>query len=172
MSKRYSKQQLPEAVSSSYASKTAATKFHVPLNTIRRHRHSHSLKPRVGRPDYLTNDEEAYFISMLQLLPDYGFHASKDIVLQLANDYCQSLELDQHLGDQWLRLFMQKHINDIKWKREQKMKHSRAASFTEEARVGWFLLLKDFMTKHNLLDKPQRILNVDETGFSDQAKGG
>ena len=107
---------------------------------------------------------------MLQLLPDYSFNASKDITLQLANDYCQLLGLDHHPSDKWLRLFMQKHINDIKWKREQKMEHSRAEAFTE-ARIGWFLLLKDVMTKHDLFDKPQQIFNIDETGFCDQTKG-
>ena len=66
---------------------------------------------------------------------------------------------------------MQKHTNDIKWKREQKMEHSRAAAFTEEAHAGWFLLLKDAMTKRSLFDKPQQIFNIDKTDFSDQTEG-
>ena len=50
MSKKYPKQQPLEAVNSSYDSKTAATKFHVPPSTIRRHRRNHLLKARIGRP--------------------------------------------------------------------------------------------------------------------------
>ena len=170
MSRKYSKQQLFDAVNSCYDSKTAATKFHIPASTIRRHRCNPSLKAHIGRSTYLTHSEEAYLVSILQLLPDYGFNATKKVALQLANDYLESLGLEYRPGDKWLRLFMQRHINDIKWKREQKMEHLRAVAFTEEVRAGWFLLLKDVMTKYNLFDKPQQIFNIDETGFSDRTK--
>ena len=75
--------------------KTTAKTFYVLASTIRHRRRNHLLKVGVGRPAYLTKDEKA-FVSMLQLLPDYGFKASKDIALQLENHYCQSLELEHH----------------------------------------------------------------------------
>jgi hypothetical protein len=31
--------------------------------------------------------------------------------------------------------------------------------------------LKDILMKHNVLDKPNQIFNVDESGFSDKTKG-
>jgi hypothetical protein len=171
MSKQYSKQKLLEAVNSGFDSKTAARKFNVPASTIRRHRRVLSLKDRVGRPSYLTNEEEKYFVSIVQLLPDYGFNASREIALQLATDYCLSLGLSHHPGDKWLRLFMQRHAKDIKWKREQKMERIRAEGFTEEVRAGWLSVVKEVMKKYNLFDKPQQVFNIDETGFSDKTKG-
>ncbi|CAF3318678.1 unnamed protein product [Rotaria sp. Silwood2] len=99
MSKKYSKQQLLEALKSGYDSKTTGKKFNVPASTIRRHRRNHSLKADGGRQTYLTSDEEAYFVSILQLLPDFGLNVSSETTLQLANDYCQSLGLSHHPGN-------------------------------------------------------------------------
>ncbi|CAF3852606.1 unnamed protein product [Rotaria sp. Silwood1] len=171
MSKNYSKQKLLDAVNSQYDSKTAAEMFHVPASTIRRHRREPSLKSHVGRPSYLSNDEEAYFVSLLQLLPEYGFHVSREIALQLATEYCESLGLSYRPGVKWLRLFMTRHTNDIKWLREEKMERERAEGFTEHVRVGWFSTLKEVMIKYNLFDKPHQIFNIDETGFSDKTRG-
>ncbi|CAF1569444.1 unnamed protein product [Adineta steineri] len=171
MSKNYTKEQLLKAVNSGFDSLKAATKHPVPASTIRRHRRNPLLKARIGRPSYLTNDEEMYFVSLLKLLPDYGFRASREVVLQLANDYCKSLGLSHQPGEKWLRLFMIKYTNDIKWKREQKMERARAEAFTEEVRVGWFGVVKDVMMKYDLFDKPHQVFNIDESGFSDKTKG-
>jgi hypothetical protein len=172
MSKKYSKQQLLDAVNSQYDSKTAGKIFHVPASTIRRHRRDDSLNDRVGRPTYLTNEQESYFVSMLQLLPQYGFHTTGEVALKLANDYCRSLKLSHQPSKKWLRLFMKRHANDIKWIKEEKMERVRAEGFTEQVRVGWFSTLKEVMTKYDLFDKPQQVFNIDETGFSDKTKGG
>lgn len=106
-----------------------------------------------------------------KMLPDYGFHVTKDLALELANDYCRSLDLTHKPGETWLRLFMQKYSNEIKWLREQKMERVRSENFTETVRSGWFSMLKEVMTKHDLFDKPEQIFNMDESGFSDKTKG-
>ncbi|CAF2099575.1 unnamed protein product [Rotaria magnacalcarata] len=133
-----SRQQLVDAVNSPYDSKTAAEIFHVPTSTIRRNRGESSLRSHVGRPSYLSNDEELYFVSLLQLLPKYGFHVSREIALQLATAYCQSLGLSYRPGVKWLRLFMNRHANDIKWQREGKMEQERAKGFSAQIKyVRW-----------------------------------
>ena len=159
------------AVYSGFDSKTAAKTFNVPASTIRRHRLNAVIRPRIGRPSYFSDDQESYFVSILQLLPDYGFKVSRDVALELAKEYCLSLGLNHCPGSKWLRLFMLKHSNDIKWMKEEKMESCRADSFTEEVRTGWFSLVKDVMTKNNLFDKPNQIFNLDESGFSDKTTG-
>ncbi|CAF3880078.1 unnamed protein product, partial [Rotaria magnacalcarata] len=99
-----------DAVNSPYDSKTAAEIFYVPASTIRRLRGESSLRSHVGRPSYLSNDEELYFVSLLQLLPKYG----------------QSLGLSYRPGVKWLCLFMNRHANDTKWQREGKTERERA----------------------------------------------
>ncbi|CAF1970549.1 unnamed protein product [Rotaria magnacalcarata] len=102
-----------DAVNSPYDSKTAAEIFYVPASTIRRLRGESSLRSHVGRPSYLSNDEELYFVSLLQLLPKYG----------------QSLGLSYRHGVKWLCLFMNRHANDTKWQREGKTERERAEGF-------------------------------------------
>lgn len=171
MSKNYSRDQLSLAIHSGLDSKSAAKKFNVPASTIRRHRLYGTSQSHMGRPGYLTVDQESYFVSILQALPDYGFKVTRDVALRLINDYCKSIGLKHSPGEKWLRLFMKRHRDVIKWMKEQKMEISRADSFTEEIRSGWFTLVHEVLTKFNLFDKPQQIFNLDETGFSDKTKG-
>ena len=172
MSKKYSRQTLLAAVASNLDSTVAAKTFKVPASTIREHRRNPPFNHRIGRPSYLSPDQEAHFVSLLKLLPEYGFDVTKDLALQLATEYFQSLYLTSTPGDKWLNLFVKRHAQDIIWKKQEKLERLRAKSFTEEVRTGWFATLKEVMTKHKLFDKPNQIFNVDESGFSDRTRGG
>jgi hypothetical protein len=171
MSKKYEHQKLIDAVTSDIDSKAASIKFNVPASTIRQHRRQTNLNNRAGRPSYLTSIQEDHFVSLLELLPDYGFEITKDVALELAADYFHSLNINIKPGYKWLRCFVNRHTEDIVWKKQQKLERSRANSFTEANRQGWFSTLKAVLVKHNLFDKPSQIFNVDETGFSDKTKG-
>lgn len=171
MAKKYSRDELLQAVKCGLDSKAASKKFNIPSSTIRRHRLHGMIRAEVGRPSYLNDEQESYFVSTLQLLPDYGFRVTRDVALGLAKDYCRSLGLKHSPGEKWLRLFMKKHSNDIKWIKEQKMEMNRVKAFTENVRSGWLSLVKDVLTKYDLFDKPHQIFNIDETGFCDNTKG-
>src|SRR5579871_1270809 len=137
MSKKYPKQLLIDAVNSELDSKAAAKRFNVPASTIRRHRQDPSLRSRIGRPSYLTNTEEDYFVALLQLLPDYGFEVTCEVALKLASDYFKSLGLSDKPGKKWLFSFVERHHDDIKWKKQSKLERARKETFTEEVRSGW-----------------------------------
>lgn len=171
MSKKYSREALANAIESDLDSKAASINFNVPASTIRQHRREPSLNIRTGRPSYLTPDQETYLVSLLQLIPDYGFEITKDLALQIAGDYFKSLNFTIQPGSKWLNSFVKRHANDIIWKRQEKMERIRAESFTEATRSGWFVTLHDVLQKHDLFDKPNQIFNCDETGFSDKTKG-
>ena len=171
MSKNYPRQSLRDAVSSHSDSKTASNEFHVPASTIRQHRRHPNLKIRRGRPSYLTHEQEAHFVSLLKLLPDYGFDVDKNTAIELAVDYFSSLKINTKPGIKWIKSLVNRHVDDIKWMKQQKLERVRAESFTEEARRGWFNTLETVLTQHNLFDKPSQIFNADETGFSDKSKG-
>ena len=147
MSKKYSRETLLAAVASNLESTVAAKTFKVPASTIREHRPNAPLNHRIGRPSYLSPDQEAHFVSLLKLLPEYGFYVTKDLALQLATEYFQSLYLTSTPGDKWLNLFVKRHTQDIIWKKQEKLERLRAKSFTEEVRTGWFATLKEVMTR-------------------------
>ena len=171
MSKKYSRQALLDAVASGLDSKAAAVEFQVPASTIREHRRNPTILARSGRPSYLTTEQEAHFVCLLKLLPEYGFDLALDLTLQLACDYFEQLGLSIRPGAKWLRAFVCRHSEDLKWKRQEKLERARAEGFSEETRQGWFATLKATLIKHDLMDKPNQIFNADETGFSDKTKG-
>lgn len=112
MSKHYPHQALVDAVTSELDSKTASIKFHVPASTIRQHRRNPFLNIRAGRPSYLTLEQENHLVSLLKL-PDYTFDATKDVALELAADYFQSLNINIKPGSKWLKTFVNRHAEDI-----------------------------------------------------------
>jgi len=171
MSKKYLKQSLIDAVNSTVDSKTAATSYHVPASTIRRHRRNVTIRDRIGRPSYLNTSQESYFVALLEALPDYGFQVTGEVALQLAADYFQKLGLSNTPGKKWLSMFVERHGDQIKWKKESKLERVREETFTEEVRAAWFKTLEGVLMKYNLFDKPNNIFNVDETGFSNRTKG-
>ena len=71
----------------------AAKNLNVPASRIREHRWNPPLNYRIGRLSYLSSDQEAYFVSLLKLLSEYGFDVTKDLALQLTTEYFQSLYL-------------------------------------------------------------------------------
>ncbi|CAF1538183.1 unnamed protein product [Didymodactylos carnosus] len=66
--------------------------------------------------------------------------------------------------------FMERYAREIKWQKEKKMETNRADSFTEEVRQKWFKNLKEIMIQLNIMNKPEQIWNVDESGFLDETK--
>ncbi|CAF1296165.1 unnamed protein product [Rotaria magnacalcarata] len=171
MSKKYTHQALVDAVASDMDSKAASIAFKVPASTIRQQHREPTLNIRAGRISYLNSDEESHFVSLMHLLPEYGFDATKNIVLQLAAEYFGSLEFTTQPGSKWLNSFVKRHFDDIIWKKQEKLERARAEAVTEQNPSGWFKTLKDVLIKHDLFDKPNQIFNADESGFSDKAKG-
>ena len=165
---KYPIQNLIDAIKSDLNSVQAAKKFHVPERTIRAHRHKPLQKVGAGRFRYLDEDQENHLVSLFVLLPDHGFSLTEEVTLEIASEYMKSLGLSVMPGRKWLRTFVRRHRMKIKWKKEQKLERDRGEKFTEEARQGWFSLLKSTMEKLGLMDKPAQIFNADESGFSDK----
>ncbi|CAF1534397.1 unnamed protein product [Rotaria magnacalcarata] len=136
MSKKYTHQALVDAVASDMDSKAASIEFKVPASTIRQHRREPTLKIRAGRSSYLNSNEESHLVSLLQLLPEYGFDVTKNLALQLAAEYFESLEFTTQPGSKWLNSFVKRHSDDIIWKKQEKLERARAEAFTEQNRSG------------------------------------
>ena len=62
MSKKYTREALVNAVFNNLDSKAAAIEFNVPASTIRHHRRKPPVNIRIGRPSYITSDQEKHFV--------------------------------------------------------------------------------------------------------------
>ncbi|CAF4577270.1 unnamed protein product, partial [Didymodactylos carnosus] len=107
------------------------------------------------------------YSALIQLLLDYGYN---DLIMTVAVDYMKSLNIVETPGQKWLNHFIQRHSDQIKWKKEQKLERARAENFNESTRKAWFQLLKTELIKLDLMDKPAQIFNADESGFADKTK--
>ena len=121
MSKKYTRQDLTDAVNSDLDSKTASIQFNVPASTIRQHRREPCINVRVGHPSYFTSDQETHFVSLLKLLPEYGFVLTRDLTLQLAAEYSQCLGLALVPGSKWLNSFVHRNAQDLIGKKQEKL---------------------------------------------------
>ncbi|CAF0991698.1 unnamed protein product [Didymodactylos carnosus] len=165
--KNYSADDLRAAVSSNLDSKSAEKLYKVPSSTIRKHRLNPLTSIGAGRKTYLNEQQESYLVSLIQLLLDYGYN---DLIMTVAVDYMKSLNIVETPGQKWLNHFIQRHSDQIKWKKEQKLERARAENFNESTRKAWFQLLKTELIKLDLMDKPAQIFNADESGFADKTK--
>lgn len=71
----------------------------------------------------------------------------------------------------WYRAFMErnKHIVDI---RQEVLLESSRAKLSSKRLDNWYSSFRNFLMEKDLLDKPDRIWNADETGFQMGSKAG
>ena len=98
-----------------------------------------------------------------------GYGYSRWELPQLSSDMAHFLEkipIDKQLSETWLYLGFMKRHNDIAFIKPRPFNISRAKFVTEEAVGQYFQNLSDILIKYNLLDSPELIFNINESGFS------
>lgn len=71
----------------------------------------------------------------------------------------------------WYYAFMKRNKHIVQKRKETPLEISRAKVTTEEV-DGWFHNYRMFMSDNHLMDKPERVYNADETGFTMGSKSG
>lgn len=71
----------------------------------------------------------------------------------------------------WYYAFMKRNKHIVQKRKETPLEISRAKVTTEEV-DGWFHNYRMFMSDNHLMDKPERVYNADETGFTMGSKYG
>jgi hypothetical protein len=97
----------------------ASKAFKIPTRTIRSPRQAPSQKYGTGRHHYLNDEQEDYLLSLIKVLPEYGFTLTNDVALQLAIEYIKLTGSSSIPGRKWLKLFVKRHKTEIKWKKEE-----------------------------------------------------
>lgn len=98
-------------------------------------------------------------------------------LLDLVKEFVIAKELqtpfkDQRPGRKWFERFMRDHP-ELTVRKSEQFPEARAKATSDPAILrGWFALLEKEMVKANIMDKPENIYNVDETGLiTDPAAG-
>ncbi len=120
-----------------------------------------------GRSPYLTHAEEQELYDWLLLCARIGYPKSRDDVIGIA---CQTLQnkkghpVEDFQGRGWWLRFMQRWPK-LTLRKGDALAQPRAKAVNATTFSNYFDLLKKTLTTHHLLDSPNRIYTMDETGL-------
>lgn len=92
------------------------------------------------------------------------------MIRRLAFEFAEKLEIKHNFnkdcrkaGPYWLQSFLERHA-DLSVRQAESLSVARAQSRNREEVSKMFELLLQVLTEHDLMDKPDRLFNIDETG--------
>lgn len=157
----------------------SARKYGIPRSTLSEKRSGrHPIEYRMGPDTVLSQEEESLLEKWIFHVADAGFPISKDQLLDsvqmlLNKSKRKTIFTENRPGRKWYESFTRRHPLVVQ--RECQNLTAARANVTEESLRGWFDEVRQYLTKTgngNILDDPNRIFNMDESGFYLNPKPG
>ena len=148
----------------------ASRAYRVPESTLRdRTRKNVAVDCFHGGETLLTHEEEKAFADHIQYMASIGYGYSKSNIQYMGVEYARSLgkpiKINQtSLSNTWFYAFMGRW-STLKLSKPQKLQLCRAKSASQEKIDKYFNDLEDILVNNDLLEHPERIYNIDETGI-------
>ena len=146
----------------------AAREHGVPRQTLRDRVNGkvvHGTKP--GPKPFLSSTEENELSNFLLDVAKAGYGKSRKQVKDLAEAVARDkgrLTTSKKLSDGWFRRFMERQPH-LSMRKGDPTANVRMDCLTKETMDAYFQLLKDTLIENDLMDSPNQIYNVDETGM-------
>ena len=145
----------------------AARNFSVPRSTLRDRlagRVVHGTKS--GPKPYLSKEEEEELVTFLKQASAVGYgKTKKEIIVMVQNTVKKKGSSDDNFnGEGWWTRFMSRNPT-LSLRTADPLSKVRSDAVTQEKIDEYFKLLKSTLEKYDLVEKPQRIYNVDESGM-------
>ncbi|XP_045213569.1 uncharacterized protein LOC123564232 [Mercenaria mercenaria] len=154
----------------------ASVKYGIPDSTLR-DRFSGPMQPapeperfntRPGPQPVLSDVEEQQLVDHTKYMSSIGYGYSRAEFMTLATDYAKILQKkgpsDPEFSQSWYDGFITRHA-DLTLAKPQKLSLVRARATSEAVLDAYFKELDSVLKKHGLMDKPENIWNVDESGL-------
>ena len=126
-----------------------------------------------GRETIFSLEEERKLVEHIQLRAELGYGLSNASTQRLAGEMAYEMKrrkTNTPMSNNWLYSFLKRWESSIRTIKPRQLDSARAKSSTPEAFNNYFTQLKAVLEENNLLDKPHRIYNVDETGLQPEHK--
>ncbi|CAH2091298.1 unnamed protein product [Euphydryas editha] len=156
----------------------ASRQYGIPSRTLRRHLASGKGKGPLGRCPELSFEYEKKLVSHIQALEKVGFSPNKDDVQSLAYALAEKMNLEhrfsqerQRAGDDWFYAFMRRN-KEIVLRKSEGLSLARAQGMNRKDVEDYFNVLKNILIENDLMNKPGKIYNVDESGIQVNNKAG
>lgn len=146
--------------------------YKVPVRTLMRRKESGNLKKiPLGRKSCLSVEQETSLSRYIQNMASQGFALSTPDIKKLAYSFAVQKKIPHNFnneqrkaGHDWFLSFMKRHP-ELAVRKAQGLSTARAKGMTRDECAKYFKLLGDVLRENNLLNTPQKIFNLDETGL-------
>lgn len=173
---QWSEEDLQNAVSDIHGGKGSVREisrtYNVPVRTLMRRMRSGNLnKVALGRKGSLSIEQETSLVQYIQKMASHGFALSSYDIRKLAYSFAVQQNIQHKFnperkiaGQDWFLAFMKRHP-ELAVRKAQGMSTARAKGMTRQECTEYFELLGNVLKENNLLNTPQKIYNLDETGL-------
>ncbi|XP_071562383.1 uncharacterized protein [Temnothorax nylanderi] len=142
----------------------------IPEKTLRtRLKQNNFIKGRLGKKCYLGEEVEKQLVEHIKKLQSVGFAPSKKEIRKIAFNLSEKMGLKQVFntekkiaGSDWYKSFMRRNPTLI-IRKPRKTSNASANAMNKQDIDNYFHLLKQCLNDNNLMNKPSRIYNMDET---------
>ena len=155
------------AASEGMPANRAATMYGVPRSTLKdrlsgRVVHGHKSGPR----PYLDPDEEKELTDFLISSAECGYGKTRREVMSIVEKVATDKKIlkGNKISNGWWRRFLERQ-KSLSLRRGDATCHLRLSAINEETLNHYFDMLEDVLKTHDLMDHPERIYNMDETGM-------
>lgn len=153
--------------------------YKVPVRTLMRKKESGNLtKVPLGRKSCLTYEQETSLSRYIVNMASHGFALSARDIKKIAYSFAIQQNIPHTFnnekkmaGQDWFLSFMKRHP-ELALRKAQGLSTARAKGMTRQECDKYFELLGKVLRENNLLNAPQKIFNLDETGLQLNNKPG
>ncbi|XP_072375567.1 uncharacterized protein, partial [Diabrotica undecimpunctata] len=171
---QWSNQQLESAVAAvmnGMSYNAASQRYNISRRTLKRYVEKNcTKKAKMGRKTILNIDQENELSRRIVRLAEVGYPLSNKTLKKCVFTYCEQNNLPHFFsqgtkmaGRYWLKGFLQRHP-EISIRKAQNMNPARAQKLNKFIVKDYFDKLRGVLQELDLIDKPERIYNVDEKG--------
>ncbi|XP_057662210.1 uncharacterized protein LOC130897395 [Diorhabda carinulata] len=150
----------------------ASRLYEIPSRTLRR------SKQRIGRPSELGYENELKLVAHIKKLESIGFPLEPSRLQSIAYDFAENLRLPHRFNNEkksagwdWFQGFMKRHP-DLSKRKAEGLSLARASGMNRQDVDKYFEMLLKVLTDNDLISKPERIYNMDESGIQVNNKTG
>ena len=121
------------------------------------------LKARSGPSSYLTPEEEEELTSFLIEMAKIGYGHTRKQIIALVQQIVESKGIETVVSSGWWERYIKRHPQ-IALRVAVPLSMARAMASDRDVIDRYFNMLEDCLRSNEILDKPARIFNCDETG--------
>ncbi|CAB3236377.1 unnamed protein product [Arctia plantaginis] len=153
--------------------------FGIPPRTLRRrYTAKNTTKQTLGKHPILDFANEKRLVKHILKLGDAGFPPNRQSIRMLAYQFAEKLELKHNFdhenemaGAAWFKSFIERNP-ELSIRQAEGLSVARAKGLSREKVNNFYDLLIKVLTENDLLDKPERLYNMDESGIQLNNKPG